>query len=66
MWSPERHLRIADAQSTHLSGCRLQQKTVSVIGGVDLFDAFLTLDFPHVDGLGISEYIRLAPGPGAE
>ncbi|MCZ6476006.1 MAG: ATP-binding protein [Gammaproteobacteria bacterium] len=42
---------------------RTHQVNISLanIGGADLLDAFLTLDFPHVDGLGISEYIRLAP-----
>jgi len=47
---------------------RTHQVNISLanIGGVDLFDAFLTLDFPHVDGLGISEYIRLAPGSEKE
>ena len=31
------------------------------IGDVGLRDGLLTLDFPRVDGLGISEYIRIAP-----
>lgn len=31
-------------------------------GAVDLLDAVLTLSIPHLDGLGVSEYIRVAPG----
>jgi len=31
------------------------------IGAVGLRDGLLTLDFPRLDGLGISEYIRIAP-----
>ena len=36
------------------------------VGDVDLRDGVLTLDFPRIDGLGISEYLRVAPGSELE
>lgn len=34
------------------------------IGEVGLRDGLLTLEFPHVEGFGISEYIRIGPDSG--
>lgn len=36
------------------------------VSDVDLRGALLTVDIPRVEGLGVSEYIRVAPGADAE
>jgi hypothetical protein len=57
-----------DADEYYKYETRTHQVNISLenTGAADLCDGVLTLDFPHLDGLGVSEYIHVAPDSEAE